>query len=219
MKFGKKCFILLAMVFTLPLAIQAQGHPRAYVRSVRSMVLFEGIENRVDIELKNIHERQVDITTSDDRAKMTRVGIEDNVLHYTVVPAQMGTLTITVQATINDMDYDLGYNTFKVQHLPMPLLLWSGSISGEVVNRRQICDSIIARIPGTFFDEVHFEVRSFRITIDTQEPISVQGCMLTNEMKKAISRAPRGARVLIDHVVVISPNGQELELGSEYTLN
>ncbi len=219
MNLFKGYLLLITMAILLPIATIAQEHPRASVRSVRSMVLFEGIENKIDIELRNIKERQVDVTCSDSRAVMQRLGNDGSVIHYAIVPASIGELTIKVEATINDMDYDLGYRTFKVQHLPVPLLMWCGSICGENVSRRQLCDTLEARIPGDFFNDVHFEIHSFRLTIGKGAPMTAKGCVLSNEMKKALSKAPKDTQVVIDQVVTSSPKGDDIELGGQFFLN
>lgn len=172
-------------------------------------VLYIGVKNEISIGVPGI--RPEDVQVSMQGGSISRSGSG-----YVAKCVSKGPATISVSARLSDGTIrQVGSANYKVKNLPKPEGMVGAIPTGKAVPKDAILlqRKMVATMGEEFMlDDIKYEVTkySFYVLYRKSNPFmkSVNGGVITQDIKAAVSRANPGDRIIVDKIRANGPAGQ-----------
>ncbi|MDR1897016.1 MAG: gliding motility protein GldM [Prevotellaceae bacterium] len=184
--------------------------PSLAISPTKMNVFYLGVENPVDISVSGVAQQAIKIHSTNGTISPVSGG------GYIVKPAQLGKCNISVTATINGEEKNMGTKEFRVKRVPSPTPSLF-NISGSNITRSQLSSvqGLVAKMPDDFDFDLKFEIVSFTISAEqgtfTREASSTSS-RFTQDQRQLMEKAKVGSRFLILEIKAKGPDGSVREL-------
>ncbi|MBK3517558.1 type IX secretion system motor protein PorM/GldM [Carboxylicivirga marina] len=187
--------------------------PNAVISPMKMNVFYEALDNPVEVSVPGISASQLDVTFSNATKRSKGNGVFD------VKPKRGfagGKSIVTVYANIAGKRQRIGSKEFRIKPLPLPYATIAGKSEGKVSKGLLEAQSGIFAEMGPDFDfELEYKVTQFSIaTVKNgffQSKLSNSNIM-TQEQRDLISGCPRGAKITVEEIKAIGPDGRNKKL-------
>jgi gliding motility-associated protein GldM len=182
------------------------AEPSLNVSAKKMNVFYIGVDNPVAITVPGIAEESILPSISTGTLKRDPES-DDWIVN---VPAGQRETIISVKATIDGQQRDMGSKTFRNKKLPDPTALIAGKNEG-MVNRNILvaAGAIIPKMPDDFEFDLSFRITSFKMTLQRGLEIwsdKSSNNRLTENMIRQITSANRGQKVWFENIVARGPD-------------
>jgi gliding motility-associated protein GldM len=188
--------------------------PSVTVSADAMNVFYIGVDNPVSVSVPGIANENIRPVISSGGTLIPRGDGK-----YTVrMAAGIREAKITVNASIDGANRNMGSAEFRVRRIPTPIPKVSGLNSGETVARERMLavPRVIADLEGFDF-EAKYEIISFTMyTMESGDlrPYTARGGTFSNEIIGAINRGRRGQRFVFDDIIARGPDNANRSLSA-----
>ncbi len=192
------------------------AEPSVVVSATKMNVLYEGVENPVEISAAGVSGSSLDVRVDNNTATYKRVG--DKYV-FTPKPGFAGGVAkISVHAKIGDKQQRLGGMDFRIKRVPNPIAMVGGLNEGAIKKNLLIAQTgVIAEMGQDFDFDLVFKVTGFTVsTIRNGFLVDATSktASFTDEQKELIKGVSRGAKLYIENIRAVGPGGDTRKLGS-----
>jgi gliding motility-associated protein GldM len=172
--------------------------PSLAISPTKMNVFYLGVDNPVDISLSGVPQKDLNIHISNGTLTPVRGG------SYIVKPETTGKCNISVTATVNGEQKNMGTREYRVKRVPNPEPSLF-NIKGSSVTRSQLTSvqGVEAKMPEDFEFDLPFEVTSFTIEIITAgilKSASSNSFRFTEEQRQIMVNAKTGSKIWISGI-------------------
>ncbi|MDR1340582.1 MAG: gliding motility protein GldM [Prevotellaceae bacterium] len=174
--------------------------PSLAVSATKMNVFYLGVDNPVDVSVSGVSQKDIHISISNGTITPTQGG------SYIVKAASVGKCNISVTATVDGEQKNMGTREFRVKRVPDPVPSLFG-IKGESVTRSQLSSvqGVVAKMPDDFDFDLTFDVLSF--TLETFQAGYIKmatsnSYRFTEDQRQYMSALKVGSRVIISNIKV-----------------
>ncbi|MDR1169276.1 MAG: gliding motility protein GldM [Prevotellaceae bacterium] len=173
--------------------------PSLAISPTKMNVFYLGVDNPIDISVSGVSQK--DIKISINNGLMTPVGQGGS---YIVKPKSIGKCNISVTASVNGEQKDMGTREFRVKRVPNPEPSLF-NITGKTVTRSQLSSvqGVVAKMPSDFDFDLPFKVISFTVEViqgGVQKAESSTGAQFNQSQRKIMTEAKVGSRIYISDI-------------------
>jgi gliding motility-associated protein GldM len=176
--------------------------PSLAVSPTKMNVFYLGVENPVDISVSGVSQKDININITN--GTMTPAGQSGS---YIVRPTTQGECNISVTATVNGEQKNMGTRKFRVKRVPNPEPSLF-NITGKSVSRSQLSavQGVVAKMPSDFDFDLPFDVLSFTIeVVQKNNYISAESSnsqQFTEAQRRLMMEAKVGSKLYITDIKV-----------------
>jgi gliding motility-associated protein GldM len=174
--------------------------PSLAVSPTKMNVFYLGVDNPVDISVSGVSQKDVKVNINNGTiTPATQSG------SYIVKPKSVGKCSISVTATVNDEQKDMGTREFRVKRVPNPEPSLF-NIPGKTVTRSQLSSvqGVVAKMPADFEFDLPFKVISFTIEAvqagNFLRAESSTSYRFTEAQRKIMTEAKVGSKIYITNI-------------------
>jgi gliding motility-associated protein GldM len=172
--------------------------PSLAVSATKMNVFYLGVDNPIDISVSGVSQKDIVTSISNGNLSPVQGG------SYIVKPATVGKCNISVTATVNGEQKNMGTREFRVKRVPNPEPSLFG-ITGESVTRSQLSSvqGVVAKMPEDFDFDLAFDVLSFTIEVVQDGYIksaTSNNNRFTEEQRKYMTGAKVGSKIWISGI-------------------
>jgi gliding motility-associated protein GldM len=182
------------------------AEPSLTVSAKKMNVFYIGVNNPVAISVPGIPEENLKTSITVGELKPDPES-DDWIV---TVPAGQRETVISVKATIDGTERDMGSRTFRIKKVPDPIALIANKMEG-MVNRNILvaAGAIIPKMPDDFEFDLSYRITSFKMTLQRGLEIwsdKSNNNRLTEDMIRQINSASRGQKVWFENIVARGPD-------------
>lgn len=192
------------------------AEPSVVISATKMNVLYEGVENPVEISAAGVSAAALDIRVDNNTASYKKTG--DKYI-FTPKPGFSGGLAkLSVHAKIGDRQQRLGGMDFRIKKVPNPIATVAGLNEGRIKKSVLNAETGVKAEMGKDFDfDLTFKVTAF--TVGTIKggfyvDLASKSESFTGEQKDLIKSLPFGAKVFFEDIRAVGPDGATRKLGS-----
>jgi gliding motility-associated protein GldM len=192
------------------------AEPSVVVSATKMNVLYEGVENPVEISAAGVSASSLDVRVDNNTATYKRVG--DKYV-FTPKPGFAGGVAkISVHAKIGDRQQRLGGMDFRIKRVPNPIAMVAGLNEGSIKKTVLMAQSGVFAEMGEDFDfDLTFKVTGF--TVSTVKngflvDATSKSAAFTDEQKELLKGVSRGSKIYVENIRAVGPGGDSRKLGS-----
>ena len=203
-----------ALVFTVLITLAIVGfnvtiEAQAVIAPVNMNILYEGLENPVEVAVPGIASENI-------RIEVSNASFEKKGNQFMIVPragVAGTTATITVFAKTESGEQNMGEQIFRINRVPEPVAKINNQKEGKIrketlLNQKEI----VADMEGFLFD-MKWTITSFRILTEKEGYISNSN-LFTKEQIDFIRTLDKGQKIVIDNIRATGPGGRSRGLAS-----
>jgi gliding motility-associated protein GldM len=185
--------------------------PSLAISPTKMNVFYLGVDNPIDLSVSGVSQK--DIVTNISNGTMTSTGSGGS---YIVRPALLGKSNISVTATVNGEQKNMGTREFRVKRVPDPESSLF-NITGKTITRGQLSSvqGVVAKMPIDFDFDLKFYIVGFTIEVEEGGYIkaaSSTNAQFTSEQRRLMTAAKVNSRVYIMGIKAKGPDGTTREL-------
>lgn len=182
------------------------AEPSLTVSAKKMNVFYIGVNNPVAISVPGIPEENLKTSITVGELKPDPES-DDWIV---TVPIGQRETVISVRATIDGTERDMGSRTFRIKKVPDPIALIANKMEG-MVNRNILvaAGAIIPKMPDDFEFDLSYRITSFKMTLQRGLEIwqdKSSNNRLTEDMIRQINSASRGQKVWFENIVARGPD-------------
>ena len=188
------------------------AQPSATISPTKMNVFYVGVDNPVSISVPGVANDKVRASISGGGGTITKTG---NGL-YNVRVTTPGKCTVNVSADVAGGSRSMGNMEFRVKNVPDPVGT-IGNVKGGPINKGVLLASCVIPVMDNFDFQLSFRVTGFSLTMNMQGDLvtkTTSGNCLSPEMKSMIERAGRGAKLYIEDIKAVGPDGKTRTLSA-----
>lgn len=176
----------------------------AVVSAVNCNVLYQGLENPVEIAVPGIKTDRITATMVNGTITKVANG-------WTVKPGEVRVATIIISVD----GKKVSEKAFRVKKVPAPTVIISGRKTGSISKSELLANPYLSAVIEDFEVEgVKFTVTSFTISVqDEKGTITEQqnsGCMLSVQSIKLLQTVKLGSKVYFENIKAVGPGGERM---------
>ena len=188
--------------------------PNVVVSAVKMNVLYEGIENPLEISVPGVPSENLTVRLSSNATSVKRGN------QYMVTPragTAGGRVEISVSARMNNQDRGMGKPTqYRIKRVPNPFAVVNGMQGGKIRKEILVAQSGVLATMGEDFDfDLKWDVTSFRVSAirgGYEVDEVANNALMTKAQKDLISGIGRGGKVVFDNIRAAGPGGTRRDL-------
>lgn len=175
------------------------------VSPTKMNVFYLSVDNPVEISVPGVPANRIQASATN--GTITRSGN-----NWVVIPRRQGNCIISVSAELDGKWSPVGTKLFRVKMVPDPYATVGGMRSGVISKSALLAQSgVVASMPDDFDFDLTFTVREYTVlTVGSGgfvRDVSVTGNAFTEEVRSFINSLSRGARVYIQDIRAVGPDG------------
>jgi gliding motility-associated protein GldM len=172
--------------------------PSLAVSATKMNVFYLGVDNPVDVSVSGVSQKDVSISISNGTITPVQGG------SYIVKAASVGKCNISVTATVDGEQKNMGTREFRVKRVPNPEPSLFG-ITGKSVTRSQlsVVQGVVAKMPEDFDFDLTFDVLSFNLEIiqpGDYKSASSKTNKFTEEQRNYMTAVKVGSKIWISDI-------------------
>ncbi|MEI7596340.1 MAG: GldM family protein [Bacteroidota bacterium] len=211
--------LLIAFLFT-PIFVFGQSNSKDLlsVSATKMNVLYIGLDNPLDIAICNV--KPETISVSIDNGEIVKV----EGIHWIAKVNTPGKTSLKVFVEKDGKKELYGVREFRIMKIPDPEVIISNKHSESQIEIQKIIEApyLVVALQDFLFDNVKFEVTSFKFSVALGEKIieiNCKGNQLTPEVIKIIGELKAGAKIYFEDIKAKGPDGTIRNLASAiYTI-
>jgi gliding motility-associated protein GldM len=174
--------------------------PSLAVSPTKMNVFYLGVDNPIDVSVSGVSQKDLKINISN--GTINPVGQSGS---YIVKPESLGKCNISVTATVNDEQKNMGTREFRVKRVPNPEPSLF-NIKEKSVTRSQLSSvqGVVAKMPIDFDFDLPFDVLSFTIEViqagNFVKAESSNSNRFTEAQRKIMTDAKVGSKIYITNI-------------------
>ncbi|MEY3598006.1 MAG: gliding motility protein GldM, partial [Bacteroidota bacterium] len=181
--------------------------PMAVISASKCNVLYSGLENPIEVSVPGVNGT---ITPSCQGCQLTKSGAA-----YIAKPdANVKKAVISVSATVNGQNKNMGSKEFRVKNVPSPDPVFAGKkpMDNTISRGELISNGTVAAVldQSFIFEGISYSVTGFSLTINTGS-VTVEkkstNSQFTPEMKQILQNVKPGATVALTNITAVGPGG------------
>ena len=181
--------------------------PMAVISASKCNVLYSGLENPIEVSVPGVNGT---ITPSCQGCQLTKSGAA-----YIAKPdANVKKAVISVSATVNGQNKNMGSKEFRVKNVPSPDPVFAGKkpMDNTISRGELISNGTVAAVldQSFIFEGINYSVTGFSLTINTGS-VTVEkkstNSQFTAEMKQLLQNVKPGATVALTNITAVGPGG------------
>jgi len=197
---------------TKPFTASYQVSPPSLVVSPTKMnVFYLGVDNPVEISVPGYPANSV-------RPRMTNGNIRRSGGGFVVNPTRIGDASVSVSVEIDGASRSMGSKPFRVRPVPDPYPTLAGQKGGGFAKSKVLAEfGPEAAMPDWFEFDLSFEITSFTMGATVQgffKRMQSTDGTFTAEMRETVRNLGSGARIYLDDIKAIGPDGSTRNIGT-----
>jgi gliding motility-associated protein GldM len=173
--------------------------PSLAVSPTKMNAFYLGVDNPVDISVSGVSQKDLNLNISN--GTMTPAGQSGS---YIVKPASIGKCNISVTATVNGEQKNMGTREFRVKRVPNPEPSLHNIPKGSVT-RSQLSSvqGVVAKMPTDFDFDLPFDVLSFTLEVFSGGDLKVESSnsnRFTEVQRNLMTGAKVGSKIWITNI-------------------
>jgi gliding motility-associated protein GldM len=184
--------------------------PSLAISPTKMNVFYLGVDNPIDLSVTGVAQKDIVVNISNGTMSPSSSG------SYIVRPNSIGKSNISVTATVNGEQKNMGTREFRVKRVPDPEPSLF-NITGKTVTRGQLSSvqGVVAKMPVDFDFDLKFDIVGFTIEVEEGGYIkssSSTNAQFTSDQRRLMTAAKVNSRVYIMDIKAKGPDGTTREL-------